>query len=366
MELVTSRALTPLAEQGQASRLPSLDGLRAVAVLIVVVGHYLVRHDHSTGFVNRLLTSGAALGVGLFFAISGFLITRLLLLERREVGRIHLWRFYARRALRLWPPLWVFVGVTAVLSLAGLANITLGDVLGALLFTTDYTGNSAAAHGQVLFHTWSLAVEEQFYLLWPAILIVVGATSSRKLLVVAVAGAPLVRVGCYVLIPAWRDAVDFQFHTRFDVLAAGCLLAAYWESPRLQDGLRRYRGRLTTACIVGIGLVEIVNASTTSRAFMLVAGYSIESLAFAGLVGLALTSERTAGGRLLNSRGLVQIGLMSYSLYLWQQLFVHDPFGIFKIGLVGVLAAFACAQLSWRLLERPLLPLRRRLHPRPG
>jgi peptidoglycan/LPS O-acetylase OafA/YrhL len=140
-------------------RIDSLDGLRALAVLLVFVGH-----------VDQRGLPGGYVGVEVFFVISGYLITALLLHEQRRTGAISLRHFYVRRMLRLWPALLLFVVVVAPISALDHIGEPAADGTAALLYLTDFWAN-ASEHFSLLLHTWSLAVEEQFYLVWPAVLV---------------------------------------------------------------------------------------------------------------------------------------------------------------------------------------------------
>jgi len=355
-----------------AGRVPSLDGLRAVAIALVLIGHALVAHVPRTGWGIRMIENAGAVGVSLFFAISGFIITRLLTRERRQTGQIHLWRFYARRAIRLWPALWVLLLVTGLLGVAGVVSVHVKDIVAALFFVTDYV---PGPHAGILYHTWSLSIEEQFYLLWPVLLLGLSFHRARRFIAIAILAAPVVRVISYLIVPSWPT--EYQFHDRYDVLAAGCLLALCWNEAWLQNVLRRHYRALLIGAIAAVVGVEAVNAYLTSQGFILTIGYSIEAVAMAAIVGAAVTAagptaESGAGkaegsriGWALNARPVIHLGLISYSLYLWQQMFVLLPFGVFRFLPLGLLAALCAAELSWRLVERPFVGLRARLHPAP-
>jgi len=335
----------------------SLDGLRAVAVTAVIMGHFLERSfARDGGLPLKLVGEFASGGVGLFFGISGFLITRLLLVEKSR-GGIDLVRFYARRAVRLWPPLWIFLTAASILAAAGFVTVTSESVVAAFFFASDYLFGPTA-----MFHLWSLAVEEQFYLLWPVVLIFAGVRRSRHLLIAAIIAAPAIRVASYVLFPQWRGSVDYQFHQRYDVLAFGCLLAVLWSNPHTQEWIRTQSATLTAGGLAVAAAASLGNALGGGR-FHLLVGFSLQAGAFAAIIAGVVTSTGLTG-RLLNSPALRHLGCISYSLYLWQQIFTLTPFGIFKVPIVGLLAALLIAELSYRLIELPMEPIRRRLHSR--
>jgi peptidoglycan/LPS O-acetylase OafA/YrhL len=346
-------------------RIASLDGLRGVAIILVVISHILgVRLTQN--FPDQIAFGLGSIGVDLFFVVSGFIITHLLLQERERAGSIDLTRFYERRAVRLWPALWAYLTVVCVLSAVGVTQVNLLGVLAPLLFFTDYVTSATSV---VTVHTWSLACEEQFYLLWPCVLLLVPQRYLKRILVLAFLAAPLVRIGAYVVVPAWRGEAFFQFHDRYDMLALGCLLAVlYRESwPLIRACADRASVSLPCA-LFAVLAVDVIDAHLSTRLFLFLIGYSVQALALAVIVGVCVEKATTgAVGRALNARWLCHIGTISYSLYLWQMLFTEAAFAPFASTYLGALLAlvamFICAELSWRCLESPLVALRARLRP---
>jgi peptidoglycan/LPS O-acetylase OafA/YrhL len=358
-----------------SARVPSLDGLRGLSALLVVLGHGTQALSRQ-GVLSRehwfLWQQGSA-GVSVFFAISGFLITALLLREETATGRVSLRDFYVRRAFRILPAYWVFLLVAGVL--AGAASWPL--LVRCLLFLTDYQLPRDWA-GWTFAHTWSLSVEEQFYLTWPAVLALLGA---RRALVVAgavVLAAPAVRLASALAFPALRNQAQYMFHTRVDSLMVGCLLAllaAQAPGHRLLAALARHRVGLAAALgivfvtpLAGYALLEsriVLLGSHLSGFYEAVVRPGLDALAAGAIVAwvTARGAEGGAVGRVLGARPLVAIGLGSYSLYLWQQPFfapAFDASGLTRFP-VNVVLAFGCAWLSYRFVERPALGLRRRL-----
>jgi peptidoglycan/LPS O-acetylase OafA/YrhL len=200
----------------QSSRVPSLDGLRALSILLVCVAHFSytagfpIRHDWWTVVY-------AHYGVRVFFVISGFLITSLLIREREKTGTINLKQFYIRRAYRILPAAYFYLVVITVVSHQSLAY---KDLFIAYTYLTSYSLHQP----WVLIHLWSLSVEEQFYLVWPAAMLL-GFILARRLAFGAVAAALVVR---FVLVKVgWYHASLWSFPAVADSLAAGCLLALY-------------------------------------------------------------------------------------------------------------------------------------------
>ena len=158
--------------------IPSLDGLRALSVLLVIVLHTLLRNHlyNQIPFVYRLVGNGS-LGVFIFFVISGYLITTLLLREREKTGTISLKSFYIRRAFRILPPLYLYILFLAVLGATGhLPGMNRRELITALTLTRNYVPHVSL---WAMEHFWSLCIEEQFYLLWPTVLVLLHAAPQR-------------------------------------------------------------------------------------------------------------------------------------------------------------------------------------------
>ncbi len=300
-------------------------------------------------------------GVRVFFVISGFLITTLLLGELHKSGRISLPRFYFRRTLRIFPPYYVYIAFVAACSLAGLVETRPFDVLHAMTYTTNYHPDRA----WVLGHAWSLSVEEQFYLLWPAVMAFAGRDRARRSTLAYVALAPLLRiVALKVIAPRFPFAIDEAFPTTADSLAMGCLLALM--RGELMDR-PLYRSLVSSRLTPAIVLAGILFAHALDRSASLscLFGITLENACMALLVDWAVRNHDGALGRVLNARPVVLLGTWSYSLYLWQQPFINPhqqgwPF-TFPVNLA---LAMICAIGSYYLIEKPSLRLRDSLEKR--
>jgi peptidoglycan/LPS O-acetylase OafA/YrhL len=316
---------------------PELDGLRGIAVLLVMAGHLLI----------PATLGGGVVGVTLFFVLSGYLITSILVGEQR-VGGIRLRAFYERRARRLLPALFVFL---AVLVLAGI--VTFREALPAIA----YVGNWARAGGNLVMpvdHTWSLAVEEQFYLLWPVVLIVVGR--RVPLLVVVIVASAVLRA----VFPndPWALAAS-----RFDAIAWGCLLGL-GVVPRLPRAV----------IAIAIGALVFFTMYGDLRVSE-VWGYTI--VAPAAFAVMTVLLRRPTGP--LAWRPLAAVGRISYGLYLWHYPIAAATVRILYTNVDGSLIpttgqvddlvwkgaaialTFIIAIASWFLVERWFLVRRRPL-----
>jgi peptidoglycan/LPS O-acetylase OafA/YrhL len=355
-------------ELQRASTIPTLDGWRAIAILGVVLCHAsdapLLAREGPGGFWHTLTRYGAE-GVALFFGLSGFLITYRLLQERQRTGAISLRAFYGRRAFRILPACLAFLLAVSALAALGVLAIHPAELRSAFLFYRNYLVPNELG-GWYTGHFWTLAIEEHFYLLWPGLLVWLG---PRRALRVAAALA--------VAVAAWRW-VEIRFHptaawfpelgrsTRTDVRMDGLMWGAF-AALLLHDGVRErwlrrvYASRLTWGALaVGAGVCLHGSLLPWNAMWW---GLLIPFL----IVGTVL---RPTGwlGRLLESPVLGWLGRLSYSLYLWQQLFLVGasverplPLGALQVLPLNLVGAFGCAALSYYALERPLVRVGKRL-----
>ena len=209
----------------RCARIPQLDGLRAISISLVIFAHLFNSAGVSlpVSWFRWQMFSG--LGVRVFFVISGFLITGLLLREKEECGSISLLRFYGRRTFRILVPYYVFLAVLIVAQALHLVRFTGNDLLHALTYTTNYQTDRSWVTG----HCWSLAVEEQFYLLWPLAMVLLGKRRAALAALGMLFLAPVMRSFIWKFVPAMHPVLGISFETVADALAAGCLLACARE-----------------------------------------------------------------------------------------------------------------------------------------
>ena len=339
-----------------ARSIPSLDGLRACSVAIVIVSHSLAYGPGRVGrFLLGPLSHLGTSGVDVFFVISGFLITGLLLRELEAQGNISLQRFYFRRFFRIFPPFYFFLGVVAILWAAKIVSIAVPGFISAATYTSDYWGGPA----WILGHTWSLSLEEQFYLLWPPCIAFLGKQKSTYIALGVIGLSPIVRFLNYVLAPPLRGSTGFMLHTRLDMIMFGCAIALLWKNRRFHEWVDRF---LHPVLFAFAAIYIVVLAPFLSARFEAwydwPIGYTLRGLLISLVMLYAVKKPESRPGRFLNLAPMKHVGVISYSVYLWQQVFMGTFGGFFPVNLIPT---FAAAELSYRLIERPSFRLRDRL-----
>jgi peptidoglycan/LPS O-acetylase OafA/YrhL len=341
-----------IASKGDGSRIRSLDGLRAISVAAVLFGHLCGTRGFEFFGAYPHVGDVARLGVTVFFVISGFLITGLLMSEMVETGGISLRKFYARRVLRIVPAFLVFVFCMLIATSLGFVQLTGLDLATAFTWTVNFNPSRSWAIG----HLWSLSVEEQFYLLWPATIVICGLKKGRNWAIVAFVAAPVIRAAMHIALPH-SPARDLEiFPAVADSMAIGCVVAI--ERDRL---LQCRWWQALTRPVIAWFMLAIVLAILPFNDYTVVSCFATPMTLIA-LAAIVEGSTRWSGmaSRVLNARAMVWIGTLSYSLYLWQQPFLnrnsHALWSTFPMNLV---LAFACACVSYYLVERPFLKLRR-------
>ncbi len=335
-------------------RIPTLDGWRAIAILSVVIHHLgTAFYASESEYFARSWTVSGAFGVDVFFGLSGLLITKLLLDEWRSSGAVSLRGFYIRRGFRILPPYLLFLaGVT----IAGLWHSG-REAAGALLFFRNYVPDAAV--GRWTQHLWSLAVEEHFYFLWPGLLVLCGLKRGKTVAVWLALG-----------IGAWRmfepqtnlgQILDVQPHfrtdLRLDALLWGCVAAFLLDDQREREKFaRQFRFAAWAGCaILAAGSIAYYSLITSMWLAVLIPML---------LVGTVLHPQWRIS-RLLDSKPLAWVGRISYSLYLWQQVFLwpgwEHPQHFWLRWPWNVIPAFAVATASYQFIEKPLLRIGRKL-----
>jgi peptidoglycan/LPS O-acetylase OafA/YrhL len=346
--------------RADAHYLPSLDGLRAVSILLVVLGHAFSMTAPS-GWRPLTYVFDGGLGVRIFFVISGFLITTLLLREQAEAGAISLPRFYVRRFLRLAPVQLAYIGALFLLTLTTPLQVSTCEFATSLTYTKNY-GCGTWVDG----HLWSLAVEEQFYLIWPTLL---ALLPRRPLIVVLAALACISPISRALEYHSGHRTLTW-LTSNTDVLMIGCLMAFSAHSPLMTRliGWRPAVGRLMAVGLIAAPMV--MSAHYWLGWFTVMFGPALQAAAAAYLICSLVFAPKGWSVAVLNAPPVAFLGRMSYSLYVWQQLFFTSAtaFGLtwalplefpFNVGF-ALLAGLA----SYLIIETPMAKLRARFRSR--
>ena len=343
--------------QSKSSYLPGLDGLRALAVIAVLIYH---------GRASWL--PGGFLGVEVFFVISGFIITRSLLNEWQDCGRINLGAFWLRRARRLLPAVFMVIAATMTYALAFQPTIVASlrdDALSALLYVTNWHlimgGQSyfdSFARPSMLRHLWSLAVEEQFYLIWPPVLFL-GMSTVRRwgVFTVVVGGVAASAIGMALIYTSSGDVsrIYYGTDTRAAGLLAGAALAFLLSGRGIGSGSAG-RWLLTLLGVASLtGLVAAAFWLDEGQTWLYEGGFLAVSLTTC--VTIAAATRTNLFSRLMGALPLRWVGLRSYGIYLWHWpiymlIWPDQPTVLQWFGLTAVV--FVVAAISYALVEQPV------------
>jgi peptidoglycan/LPS O-acetylase OafA/YrhL len=342
--------------------IPSLDGIRAIAVGIVFLAHTGLEH---------LVPGG--LGVTIFFVLSGFLITTLMRLEYAADGGISFRGFYLRRVLRLMPPLVVVVVLAALLSQLGWVDgaFSAGGLASVLLYLGNYFviahDFDGLPHG--LGVMWSLAVEEHYYLFYPPIALVLLRIARVRISAAVLAGMCAAVLGWRVFLSLngfTEHYISMATDTRIDAILAGCLMALLCN-PQLDA--RPAPNRLRDLAIIGACLAVLaVTLLYRNEFFRLTLRYTLQAAAIAPLLYLAVANAHALPFRWLNAAPLVYIGKVSYTIYLCHHLLLlliqkqWPDLPWIGVATLGIAMTLAIAEPMRRFVEDPCARLRKRLH----
>lgn len=343
------------AETGAPSRdvyFPGINGLRALAALTVVTGH-VTNALGEFGLQGRFLPAAPAYAVTVFFALSGFLITFLLLRERTITGAIRLRAFYARRILRIWPLYFLYLG---------LCFLWAGDPNHRLAYYVFMVPNVALSFDAILplaVHFWSLGVEEQFYAFWP---VLIGRSRHPASSILWVAGlVTLMRLAVRVLYGGWSNAYGLMYVTRIDCMAIGGFGA--WLYASQSDVCRRLTSRMWEAAAwIALGLIVSDRIPIPS----LFVHPMVAAIAVVIIVN-QISSPRPLAP--LENRPFDRLGRISFGLYVYHPLVIavcatwfagsHLSGAVHYLLVYGsvILLTVGVAALSYRFFESPFLRL---------
>lgn len=339
--------------------MPGLDGLRAVSILMVIYSHLSV--THVLPHIMRASTLGSS-AVIIFFVLSGFLITSQLKSELTRTGGIRFKDFYIRRIFRLIPALLLMLAVAEVMGAFGVAPISHLDVIRGLTYTADYFHPEYWS----LAHLWSLSVEEQFYIIWPVLLVFAGLARSRRFAILAIVLCPVFRaIGWYAGVD---EALVFRrFEMVADSLAFGCLLALNYDRVRQSRLWRMFRP--TTIVAASTALILLWSVIHRFIPAAEIVGRTFISIGALFIVACVAYFPESLPAVILSWPPLVWIGKISYTVYLWQQMFLVATPGVSDTPLpfpADLICVFAISTVSYYLYESPIRRFGRRITEAPG
>lgn len=347
------------------SRIPSLDGLRALAVLVVFVGHGRTDQGQWPGYA----------GVTVFFFLSGFLITTLLRRELESTGTVSLSRFYLRRTFRILPAAYFAIALSLALAAMGAVPSSVSG-WGVLAEVLNYTNYYIVANGYQSLppetsQMWSLAVEEQYYLVVPVALLLAYRLGAPRRWV----GWSLVALA--LLTAVWRivlgmsgagfDRLYFSTDTRIDSILWGAAFAlllnpVMGDVSRIGRRAQRWISRHLAGIAIGAMATFVVTAAIPMLSFRLSIATTLQCISLVPIFWFLVTRSSSAIGRFLNSRPLVRLGVLSFSFYLLHKMVLAVVTPLFDAPLVtdalSLAGSIAAAQLVFWAVERPFTRVR--------
>jgi len=337
------------------------DGIRGVAILFVIMAH-----------LGWKFADGAVVFMDIFFVLSGFLITALLMQEYQRTGAISLKNFYLRRAMRLFPALFAVLAILAVFALP-LPREEAIKTYRSILITFFYAANWVQAFSPrealgPLNHTWSLAVEEQFYFTWPCALIFLLRRKWKRhysvALLLAVAAASALHRFLLWNGPASRPRVYFALDTRLDSILIGCALGLLLSWEMLPKTERQIKMLKIAGRVSSLFILLVVLTSARDSAYLFQGVLTLVSVAAALVILETLYHPTGTVARVLEFRPLVWMGQLSYGLYIWHypifRQFTRFDWAPFVVTLAKLALTFAVASASYYWLEMPFLRLKSR------
>ena len=332
--------------------IPSLDGLRAISILLVILGHSSFIFDKTLPFLANYFSILQGYGVSIFFGLSGFLICSILLKDKNNIGKVNLKLFYIKRLFRIFPPYYFYLLCVYIISSFYEWGPTKVELVAAILYLWNYVYQTKF---WLLGHSWSLSVEEQFYIFWPLMVSILSWNNLKKTIIGLILFSPLIRLGMYYLFPEWRGRISIMLHTRIDSLMYGCLLAFYYDSitEKLSEIVAKYKliPILLTFCLAISPLLRYL----FKGAYGLPIGYSVEGLSFVLLIFVSMKlNSNNIIFKFLNNRWMRHIGILSYGLYLWQQLFLYHEIN-FSFTILRYLGLYFTVLVIYICIEYPIM-----------
>ena len=335
-------------------RIPSLDGFRAISIILVLISHCAFLPSFPRAIVE--VASQGKVGVTVFFVISGFLITSLLLIEDSKNNKVNLKAFYIRRSFRILPVFFLYVVFILVWRNFENLGITGNNILHVFTFTVNFDEHK----NWFLGHIWTLSVEEQFYLMWPVIFILFRKR-LKTVLVLMLVYSCICRVIDYKF-PMYSNIALAPFFIYADAILIGVLGSVlHFENPEMLKN-KAFSTYWLQLLALGIFVFFVYCAGYGKLPFIsLPIGHTLVSAAALFLIMCYIAPKKNLFYKLLNSRVMIHIGVLSYSIYLWQEFFfVGEPkFSFLRILPLNIVFIYIVALASYYFWETPFLKLRK-------
>ncbi|MFA6149738.1 MAG: acyltransferase [Chitinophagaceae bacterium] len=346
--------------------IPSISGLRAVSIFIVLLSHWTRSTNIPSQLKFILEYLDGSIGVRFFFVISGFLITYLLINEQNKNGRIDIKKFYLRRTLRIFPVFYAFLVVIILLKYFDIVNVDALSIVGGFLYIENF---KITPFNWLTGHSWSLAVEEQFYLLWPAIFILFRYKFSNQFLIfVLILGA--VMRGFYYKYTEASKIFLAPFFMNADLLYLGCFLGFlfYYKKKEVENFIAKISTIHIFVLVAFVIIFTKLEYHPVYDKFFIPFTGTIVACSSGIILLYSILNPATLFFRFLNNSSIVFIGKLSYSLYVWQQLFIGSEhclidkrFSFLQLFPQNMLCVFIMALLSYYIIEIPFLNLKKKL-----
>lgn len=356
------------------NRIKSLDGIRGAFIIMVLIAHafqttpeFAANHKILVYYISGF----GHLGVRIFFVMSGYLITKLLLKEQEKNGRVNIRDFYIRRMFRIFPTFFLYIFAILLLKWTILPDIfrDYSLILFAAFYLWNYkhlfihdTGAEADKGNWFMGHFWSLSMEEQFYLLWPITFVKFKRLTLIKIILVIVAIMPFLRIVTFLFLPNSRPHVSEMLHTGGDAIMIGCLAALLEQAPQFREKYFKYVENQKLIFVVMFFLFVISPVLTwyLQAAYNLTVGITLNNISIMFLLFWAMYIPSKASD-FLNKKFISHLGIASYSLYVWQQLFLTDKNDLWINKFPqNILVAITVGMASHLLAEKPILKLKNR------
>jgi peptidoglycan/LPS O-acetylase OafA/YrhL len=283
------------------------------------------------------------------------MMNHLLLRELSASGTVSFYNFYVRRVTRIFPAFYCYLSFVSLAAIFRWIKLSAVDVLLAATFTWNYLpfGTGSWWLGQ----TWSLCIEEQFYLLWPITLLSLGPKKAIRLAMLIILLEPPIRIASYFLWPSYRSRIPVMLHTRADVLMFGCLLALLQDNVRFREVLARFTRPVHMVAVAAFLFVfEPMLNERFRGGYVLSLGLTLEAASIALIVFALIRPSESVIRSIFNSRPMNWLGKRSYGLYLWQQLFLtHKNATIAGVFPINIIAAVMASAASFRFVEQPVM-----------